>query len=218
MKRINRVGIYLLGMLALVVGISLNAKTGLGVSPITSVAYSLAVIYGFELGDTLFALYILFVLVQLVLRERTYLWYNLFQIPTSLLFSRLLNLVDAGIAYDGGQHGLVINLAVLLVAIVLTGAGVSMTVNMRIVPNPADGIVQAIAQRVGWEQGWTKNVFDVACVLLTALIGLVGVQKIIGISIGTLVAMVGIGRVVSVTNRLFQVRMCAAAGLMEEKA
>lgn len=216
MKKVNRMGIYLLGMLALVVGISLNAKTGLGMSPITSVAYSVALIYDFELGDTVFVLYVLFVLAQLVLRERKYLFHNLLQLPFSLLFSRLLNAVDASISYSGTQHGMGFNLLVLLAALVLIGVGISLTVNMNIVPNPSDGIVQAIAQRGGWEQGLTKNVFDAACVLLTSLIGLLSVQKIVGISIGTLVAVVCIGRVVWVTNRLFKVRMLRVAGLMEE--
>jgi uncharacterized membrane protein YczE len=216
MKKVYRTGIYLLGMLALVVGISLNAKTGLGVSPITSVAYCLAEIYDFELGDTLFGMYILFVLVQLVLRGRKYVWQNLFQLPTSLLFSRLLNFVDATISYSGTRHSLDFNAAMLFAAVVLIGVGVSMTVNMNIVPNPSDGIVQAIAQRVGWEQGWTKNVFDVSCVLLTSVISILSVQKIIGINIGTIVAMVCTGRVVSMTNRLFKHRMLRAAGLMEE--
>lgn len=207
--------IYSLGMVALAVGITLNTKTGLGVSPIISVAYSISEIWGLNFGDMTFILYALFVAAQFALRGKKSHWYDLLQLVVSLIFSRLLNLFAACIPYDSTEHALPANLALLALAIALTGVGVSMTVNMRLIPNPGDGIVQAIAERVGWEQGFAKNVFDLGCVSVTILIGLVFVHQVVGISIGTLCAMVGVGRMVALTNHLFKAKMCAAAGLTE---
>lgn len=45
-KKINRGIVYVAGLLLLAMGIILNTKTGLGVSPIISVAYSVSVISG----------------------------------------------------------------------------------------------------------------------------------------------------------------------------
>ena len=42
---IYRGGFYLVGLLVLALGISLNTKTGLGVSPIISVSYSISTIW-----------------------------------------------------------------------------------------------------------------------------------------------------------------------------
>lgn len=213
MKKVNRGAIYVLGMAALALGITLNTKTGLGVSPIISVAYCISEIWSLNFGDMTFLLYATFVAAQFVLRGRNSHWYDLLQLVVSLVFSRLLNLFSACINYDSGAHGFLADLALLVLAVALTGVGVSMTVNMRLIPNPGDGIVQAIAERVGWEQGLAKNVFDVGCVLTTVLIGLTAAHKIIGISIGTLVAMVGVGRMVALTNFLFREKMRTAAGL-----
>lgn len=47
-----------------------------------------------------------------------------------------------------------------------------MTVNMRLVPNPGDGIVQAIADLMGRDQGFAKNCFDLVCVALTVILSL----------------------------------------------
>ena len=64
MKRSHRAWIYCLGMLVLALGLTLNTKTGLGVSPILSLSYSSSQIWGLNFGDTTFVLYSLFVVGQ----------------------------------------------------------------------------------------------------------------------------------------------------------
>lgn len=213
MKHPYRWLIYGLGMMVLALGITLNTKTGLGVSPIISVAYSVSQIFSLNFGDMTFILYVLFVAVQLALRKRSEWVATLFQIVVSLIFSRLLNLYDAMIPYRNEAHSLPANLALLAVAILLTGLGIAMTVNMRLVPNPGDGIVQAIAEKIGRGQGFTKNVFDIGCVCVTAAVGLCCAGKVIGIGVGTIAAMVGVGRAVALVNRFCKDNMLAAAGL-----
>ena len=172
MEKVNRWIFYILGMVVLAAGITLNTKTGLGVSPIISVAYCVSQIFELNFGDMTFVLYGIFVVVQLFLRERRERLATLLQFPLSLVFSRLLNLCSACIPYQAAAHSLPENLAVLALAIVLTGVGVGLTVNMRLVPNPGDGIVQAVAQRMGRDQGFAKNVFDLGCVAATVCLGL----------------------------------------------
>ena len=104
-------------------------------------------------------------------------------------------------------------LAVLALAIVLTGVGVALTVNMRLVPNPGDGIVQAVAQRLGRDQGFAKNVFDLGCVAATVCLGLLLTGRIVGIGLGTLLAMVGVGRVIALVNHWTKAGMSRLAGV-----
>ena len=63
-----RIIFYVAGLLILALGIILNTKSGLGVSPIISVAYSIATIGGFNFGNITFLLYSVFVVVEIVLR------------------------------------------------------------------------------------------------------------------------------------------------------
>lgn len=214
MKNPYRWLIYGLGMAVLALGITLNTKTGLGVSPIISVAYSVSQIFSLNFGDMTFVLYALFVIVQLFLRNRSEWAATLLQVVVSLIFSRLLNLCDAMIPYSGADHNLLANLALLAVAIFLTGLGVAMTVNMRLVPNPGDGIVQAIAEKIGRDQGFTKNIFDVGCVCMTVAVGLLCVRHVVGIGIGTIAAMIGVGRAIALVNHFYRDKMLTAAGMM----
>ena len=178
-----------------------------------SVAYCVSQILGMNFGDMTFVLYALFVAAQFAIRGKKSHLYDLLQFPLSLVFSRVLNLFDTLIPYDSANHGFLPNFLLLILAILCTGVGVSMTVNMRLVPNPGDGIVSAVAEKMGRDQGFAKNVFDVGCVTVTCIIGLVCRGQVIGIGIGTLAAMVGVGRSIALVNHFFKARMCQAAGL-----
>lgn len=66
-SKILRIIIYIAGLLILAFGIILNTKSGLGVSPIISVAYSISTIWNLNFGDTTFALYAIFVMIEMLL-------------------------------------------------------------------------------------------------------------------------------------------------------
>ena len=65
--------------------------------------------------------------------------------------------------------------------------------------------------------GDTVVVFGIGPVGLMAIAGaaLRGAGRIIGIGIGTLAAMVGVGRSIALVNHFFKARMCRAAGLVQ---
>lgn len=70
-----RILFYCIGLLVLALGLTLNIKTGLGVSPIISVAYSISEIFDHNFGNMTLALYSIFILIELVLhmiRNRKY--------------------------------------------------------------------------------------------------------------------------------------------------
>ena len=92
-----------------------------------------------------------------------------------------------------------VRVLVLLVAIVLTGVGAAMSLDMRIIPNPGDGIVQAISDFVGKDVGLVKNCFDVFNICLTTVMCLVFIGHIVGIGI----AVIGVGRVIAAFNFVF---------------
>ena len=62
-----RILFYVIGLLVLALGLTLNTKTGLGVSPIISVAYSISEIFDQNFGNMTLALYSLFVVIEMIL-------------------------------------------------------------------------------------------------------------------------------------------------------
>lgn len=228
-ERYCRVCFYLAGLLILAMGLTLNTKAGLGVSPIISVSYSVSQIFGLNFGNVTMAQYSLFVVVELVLHSlrkgdrdrqgtRMVLVMDLLQIPLSLVFTRFLNLFgalvpDVAAGASSWRENLPVRLAVLVLAILCTGVGASMSLSMRIVPNPGDGIVQAIADWLRKPIGLTKNGFDLANITLTILLGLALAGRVVGVGIGTVVAVVGVGRVMALFQHLAGRKMAALSGM-----
>lgn len=95
----------------------------------------------------------------------------------------------------------------------MTGVGAAMSLNMRIVPNPGDGIVQAISDFIHKEVGFTKNCFDLFNISITFLVGMIFRGKLIGIGVGTVVAVIGVGRAVAGFNYLCKDKMDELSGI-----
>ena len=229
--------VLLRGALVLAMGLTLNTKADLGVSPIISVSYCVATVTQTNFGDMTLVLYALFVFVELFLhmrqgkrqiREadpallpsrrtayRLRLVMDVLQFPLSLVFTRFLNAFGAMLP-DFAADGLAVRIAILVLAIVLTGIGAATTLLMRVVPNPGDGIVQAIADCTHKRVGLVKNVFDLCNLALSASLGLLLTGGLVGAGVGSLLAMLGVGRVIAVWGRLTGKRLTRLAGLSEE--
>ena len=207
--------VYLAGLVILALGITLNTKSTLGVSPIVASAYVVSELTGLNFANMTLVLYCILVGIELVIHiirkeNKGVLIKDILQIPLSLVFTRFMNIFVLTIpvfekAYpDSFMGSLAGRILVLIVAIICTGVGAALSLNVRLVPNPGDGVVQAIADVIKKPVGFTKNAFDVCSILIAALIGLVFGGRIIGIGIGTILAMIGVGRVVVLTNHLFK--------------
>ena len=83
------------GLLILAMGIILNTKTGLGVSPIVSVPYVVAQIMGWNFGDATLVFYALLAVAEYLLKGSRFRAYDLLQIPLSVVFTRVMNLFSA---------------------------------------------------------------------------------------------------------------------------
>ena len=205
--------IYAAGMVILALGLTLNTKAGLGVSPMLALPYGISEIFSMDFGDAAFLMYCVYIAGQFLLRGKKSRWFDLLQMPVSLLFSRVLNIFGTVITYNAAASPLWSRLLVLAAAHVFTAIGVSLSVNMRLIPNPGDGIVQALSDRTGWELGLCKNLTDGTCFLLAVSMCMLTIRRVIGIGIGTVLSMVVVGRVLAVVNGLMKERMCRAAGV-----
>ncbi len=81
-----------------------------------------------------------------------------------------------------------------------------MSVGMSLIPNPADGIVHALSMRTGKELGVCKSYFDIVNVSTSLICGFFFENPLLGI---------GIGRCISLFNKLFRHKLRTAAGLEE---
>lgn len=190
---IARYFFYLMGLLILAAGITLNTKTGLGVSPLVSVPYCVAEIWGLNFGNTTFVFYAVLVAAQFIIKGKNRRAYDALQLIVSLVFTRVLNLFSVWMDFPSDtwlQKGVL-----LFFAVVCTGVGGAMSVRARLVANPGDAIVHALSGRSGRSMGFCKNCFDAFCVAISLLLGLICTHSIVGIGLGTVVTVLLVGRV-----------------------
>lgn len=208
--------LYLLGMLLLALGLTLNTKTGLGASAIVSIPFTISEGTGWSFANLTLVEYCVLVAAQFVVKGKNRSWMDLLQLVVSLVFTRFLDVFKVLIPYESGF--LPADIALLVVAIILTGVGAAMTVDMQLIPNPGDGIVNSLAQRFGKELGLCKNCFDVGCVLTSLVLGILFGNALLGIGLGTILSMVGVGRSIAVFNALCKGRLLRTAGLEPARA
>ncbi|MBR1659348.1 MAG: hypothetical protein IJ705_03425 [Oscillospiraceae bacterium] len=187
-----RLGVYLLGLVILGCGIDMNTKAGLGVSPVISVAYALAQLWNIPLGVMTFIYYCALIGIQFLLLRGKLPPVQLLQFAVSLLTSLFIQIWDMLLPT---AEALGVKIFMMLLAIVLTGVGLSLTVGMRLIPNPADGLASVLGDRLGRGLGLGKNVLDAACVVIAVAIGLIFRGRLLGIGMGTVAAVLLIGRV-----------------------
>ena len=210
-KTTARVVIYLVGMILLALGITLNTQAGLGASAIVSVPYTVSRGTGMDFANLTLVTYCVLVAAQFVIKGKNRRWIDLLQIVVSIVFTRFMALFQYGIRYQSGF--LPTDLLVLVLGILFTGVGAAMTVDMQLIPNPGDGIVSSLAERFGKELGFSKNCFDAFCVVCSLAIGLAFGNPLLGIGLGTVLSMVGVGRVIYFFNHLAKPRLQKLAGL-----
>lgn len=108
MKESNRLFrwlFYLLGLLILAVGLTLNTKNGQGVTPIVSVPYCISQLSGLNFGNMTLLIYCLFVAAQFLIKGKKARWTDLLQVPLSIVFTRFMNLFDRLLDFEpqGGR-------------------------------------------------------------------------------------------------------------------
>ena len=197
--------IFFFGLILLSLGIDLNTKTQLGISPINSVPFNVHQLTGIPLWMCVYAFYLVFILMQWLLLKKDFHPVQCFQLVTSFVNSLLIQFFDDRIPLLTEP---VSQYLVLVLAIVLTAAGISLTAGMKLIPNPGEGVAGAIGIALKKDFGYGKNVLDLGCVALSIAITLIFAGRISNIGIGTVLSMLVTGRIVKLfsapTGKLYE--------------
>lgn len=201
-KYMLRIIIYLCGLIILALGTVINVKTNLGASAVTSLYCTISEISSISLGNVATIMFISYVIVQLILLKKESKLKILLQIPVSIIFGKVTDFFNEGL--DIPMNNYFIRSFWLLIGIMLIALGVILIVKMKIVPDPANGLVYAISNTFKVNLGLAKNILDIAHVAIALIIGIIMAHRIIGAGIGTIFAAIFIGRFVSLYEKILK--------------
>ena len=211
----KRIFLYAIGIIIMSLGLSLNVKSYMGMAPILTLPGVLSDILHLNFSNTLFAFYGLFILLQYLLDRNHFRLYDLIQFPVGFLITRMVALFTA-IIPSSGESPLAVKGVILILAIIVTGIGVAISVDMKIVPNPADGLASALGEKLGAGLGTGKNIVDLTSVIIALIISLCHDHNLGPIGVGTVAAGLFVGRMIALFNKMYKSRLEKTAGM--EKA
>ena len=73
--------------------------------------------------------------------------------------------------------------------------------------------MQAVSDCVGKPVGICKNVIDCGCVVFCVVLGIVTTGHIVGVGVGTILAVIGVGRIMDLYNYMFAEPTMRLAGM-----
>ena len=196
----RRLLIYLLGLGLMALGVVFSARSGLGVSPVGSLAnvlYQIGLSRNapgwVNLGNCTIAVYCLYILAEAVILRKDFKASMLLQLAASFLFGQLVNLATAALAFLPEPGGYLHRMAYLLCSVPLVAAGVMMYLSPNILPTPGDGMSLAISRSSGKSLPTSKTIFDCTMVTISALTSLLAFRKLVGVREGTVICALTVG-------------------------
>ena len=189
---IKRVLILVLGLLVLSIGVALSLRSGLGVSPSTSLSYLLSEIFPFSMGTFTIAINIIYVVIQIVLLGKDYRLMNLLQLLAVTAFGYFTDLSIAMTSFIDTDVYL-LRLFLCILSCMLMGLGLYLEINAGLLTMASEGAISVIAQKTHKDFGKVKITNDCLFVLLSLLISVFRFHEVLGIREGTLLSAVLVG-------------------------
>lgn len=191
-----------MGLLVLSLGIALITKASLGTSPITSIPYSLSMIFtSLTLGNFTILYSFLLVAIQAALLGRKANKFNLaMQVIVSIFFGYF---VDFGMWVFGSVDPTIYAERILFVIIGCCGLafGVYMQIIADLVIIPGDGLAYTLTMKLRKPYNRVRVTQDVTMIVIAAIIGYIGLGTLGGVREGTVISAILVGNIASLYLR-----------------
>ncbi|MBQ2125988.1 MAG: hypothetical protein II196_09375 [Spirochaetales bacterium] len=198
-----RILMYILGLFILTIGISISVKSDLGVSPLSSLPYTMTCVWGIEMGKATIIFHCLLVLLQAMLLGRKFKPINLLQVLAGIIFGYFTTLCNYLISFIPSPNNIVDQIMMALISTVFVAVGTFFYLPTNIMPLAGEGIVDTIAAVTKIEFSNIKIMFDSFLVLVSVIICFIALHNLGSVGIGTLIAALLVGAEIGYLTKLF---------------
>ena len=195
--------IYFFGLLIMTLGVAVSVKSDLGVSPVSSIPYTMTCVWGIEMGKATIFFHAALVLVQVILLRRKFQLKNLLQIPVGVLFGYMTTFSNHLMTFLPDPGNIYIRLGMVVISTVLVAIGLFFYVPADIIPLAGEGVMLAISKVSDKAFSTVKIAFDVTMVVISLITCLILIHSLGSVGIGTVIAAVMVGMVLKLITKLF---------------
>lgn len=208
----RKVMIYCAGLFIMAAGVSFSGMADLGMSPVNSIPYVLSEIFTFlSMGTWIIVIFTLYILIQFIILGRDLQPARLLQLICTTLFgyfTDFTNMLAAAFLPDPASLPLSpamaygVRLLYLVISMVLIALGILLYLAPNLISLPGEGIMQVIADKLHLPLHRVKMCFDITVSLIALVISLAYFRQFHGIREGTVIAAIGVGKILGLFEPL----------------
>ena len=195
---------YIIGVFILSFAVGVSIKSNLGVTPINSIPYAIALITNINVGLSSVLFYFVVIFAQIPILGKNYHPKRLLQLASSFLFGYF---VDFSLWVLSPIQNLSIfgEIGLLIFSIFLIAIGILIMMPANIAPLPGEGLIEAIAIASNKRFSSVKICMDSSMVIITLILSWIFLGDVLGsVSIGTIISAASTGFVVRQFNNIYK--------------
>lgn len=198
-----RIPMYFIGLFIMTIGIAISVKSNMGVSPVSSIPYTMTCVWGIEMGKATIILHVFLVLLQILLLRKKFKPINLLQVFVGIIFGYFTTFCNYMASFFPTPDNIGIRIAMMLVSTAFIAMGIFLYLPANLIPLAGEGAMQAISDITKIEFAKVKIGFDCTMVMISAVTCLTLLKSLGSVGIGTVIAAVLVGMLVGVFTRAF---------------
>ena len=195
--------VYIVGLFIMTLGISLSVKSNLGVSPVSSIPYTITCITGLEMGKATILFHIVLVVMQILILRKAFQMKNLLQVVVGVIFGYFTTFSNYLFSFLPTPERMTVRLLMMLGSTVLIAVGIFFYLPADIVPLAGEGAMKAVSDTTHIAFNKVKVGFDISMVIISLISCLVALGTLGSVGVGTIIAAVLVGSVLGVITGWF---------------
>lgn len=205
----KRLLLYVVGLFLLALGATFSIIADIGVSPVTSLPYALALVTGLSVGIMTFVANFIYIIMQVIFLKQIR-WKNFsIQLVIAFLFGSFMDVTIWLTKPLPEADSIWLIVLYFVLGLVFVAFALLFYFTSSLPTMPYDSLTYAVANKWNIPFGKTKMVSDMLNVVVSIIICLVFIQSFGSIGIGTFIAAYGVGKLVGVFLTHLQPRLKA---------
>ena len=191
------------GLFLMTLGVSMSVKSNLGVSPVSSIPYTITCITGLEMGKATIVFHVFLVALQILILRKAFRKKNLLQVVVGVIFGYFTTFSNYLFSFLPTPEVLIVRFLMMFGSAVLIAVGIFFYLPADIIPLAGEGAMQAISDTTEVVFNKVKIGFDVSMVVVSMAACLLVLRELGSVGVGTIITSVLVGAVLGVVNQWF---------------
>ncbi len=181
----------------------MSVKSNLGVSPVSSIPYTITCITGLEMGKATILFHTVLVALQIIILRKAFKIKNLLQVVVGIVFGYFTTFSNYLFRFLPDIDHMGIRILMMLVSTFIIAVGIFFYLPADIIPLAGEGIMKAISDVLKIPFNKVKIAFDVTMVVVSLIACLLALHELGSVGVGTVVAAILVGTILGIINKKF---------------